>query len=171
MRKALVALCIVCAVSVSLTHAADKNSLSKAKKEDIQKLMDVTGALKIGEQFGDMIAGQISDVVQEAGGKASDSVMAVINTEIRTLIDDAVAQDGGLMDMLYGIYDKYFSHDDIKGLIKFYQTDLGQKTVKVMPSLTREAMTAGQQWGTSMGPVIVERLKKRLEEKGVKLQM
>ena len=169
MRRILTVACCVLTLAAMSAQAADKKALSKGKRKDIRTLMEMTGALDIGMQFGEMISAQIAEVLRDAGKPMPDSVVAIVNQEIRALVEEAVEQDGGLMDMLYGIYDKFFSHDDIKGLIAFYKTDLGQKTIKVMPALTQEGMLAGQQWGASVGPALVERLKKRMEEKGIVL--
>ena len=39
----------------------------------------------------------------------------------------------------------------MKGLIQFYQTPLGQKTISVLPELTGEMAEAGKQWGQQLG--------------------
>ena len=169
MRRTMIVACCVLTLAASMACGADKASLSKGKRKDIRTLMEMTGALSIGLQFGEMISGQIAEVLRDAGKPIPDSIVAIINEETRALVEEAAEQDGGLMDMMYAIYDKFFSHDDIKGLIAFYKTDLGKKTIQVMPALTQEGMLAGQQWGASVGPALVERLKTRMEEKRVEL--
>jgi hypothetical protein len=52
-------------------------------------------------------------------------------------------------------------------MIRFYSTDLGKKTIRVMPALMQESMAAGQQWGQALGPQIEERVKARLKKEGV----
>jgi hypothetical protein len=56
-----------------------------------------------------------------------------------------------LVDLGIPIYDKYFSHEEIKGLIQFYQTPLGQKMLSVLPKMTAEIVDLGQQWGADLG--------------------
>jgi uncharacterized protein len=70
---------------------------------------------------------------------------------------------GGLM------YDKYFTHDDIKGLLSFYQTELGKKTIKVLPQIVQSSLKAGQLWGQAIAPLIQERIIKRFKEEGIDL--
>ncbi|MBI4406178.1 MAG: DUF2059 domain-containing protein [Deltaproteobacteria bacterium] len=57
------------------------------------------------------------------------------------------------------IYDRYFSHEDIVGLIGFYESPLGKKLVKVQPMLVRDLQIAGQQWGERLAKKISDRLK------------
>lgn len=56
-----------------------------------------------------------------------------------------------MLDMAVPIYDKHLSHEEIKGLIQFYQTPLGQKTLTELPQMMSELQTEGQSWGRTMG--------------------
>lgn len=76
-----------------------------------------------------------------------------------------------LLGLAIPIYDKYFSDEDIKGLIRFYQTPIGQKMVQALPKLTGELSEAGQKMGgevarQSMMEVLAEHpdLKKAIED-------
>jgi hypothetical protein len=53
--------------------------------------------------------------------------------------------------MATAAYDKYLTDDEIKGLIAFYQTPLGQKTLTVLPQLTIELQTKGLEAGEQAG--------------------
>jgi len=55
------------------------------------------------------------------------------------------------LDMAAAAYDKYLTDDDIKGLIQFYQTPLGQKTLTILPKLTAELQTEGMKKGEDAG--------------------
>jgi hypothetical protein len=55
-----------------------------------------------------------------------------------------------LLDSIVPLYDKHLSNKNIKGLIQFYQTPLGQQTAKVMPKLMSESQEEGSKWGESM---------------------
>ena len=72
------------------------------------------------------------------------------------------AKKEDLINLVAPIYEKYYTHDEIKQIIKFYETPVGQKTIKVLPNITQESMIAGQEWGMKLGNQIA----KELEEKG-----
>lgn len=49
------------------------------------------------------------------------------------------------------IYDRHFSADDLRQLLAFYRTPIGQKLIAEQPAVAREAMAGGQQWGQRIG--------------------
>ena len=49
------------------------------------------------------------------------------------------------------VYDKYFSKEDIDGLIAFYATPLGKKTISVLPQVLTESQAAGMKLGERWG--------------------
>ena len=52
-----------------------------------------------------------------------------------------------LIDLVVPIYQHNFTEQDVRGLLVFYRTPLGQKLLKVQPVIMRESMLAGEQWG------------------------
>nr|WP_299381910.1 DUF2059 domain-containing protein [Allomuricauda sp.] len=67
-----------------------------------------------------------------------------------------------LVELLTPIYQKYMSEDDLKALIDFYDSPVGQKFAKYTPEISKESMAVGQEWGLQIGNKVL----KRLEEKG-----
>ena len=47
---------------------------------------------------------------------------------------------------------------DIDGLIAFYESPLGRKVTATLPQITRESMTAGQQWGRAKAEEVMREL-------------
>ena len=50
-----------------------------------------------------------------------------------------------ITDQLVGIYDKHFTDDEVKGLLQFYGSPLGQKVASEMPKINREIQAAVRQ--------------------------
>jgi hypothetical protein len=67
-------------------------------------------------------------------------------------------------ERLVPIYDQHLSHEDIKGLIVFYESPLGKKLLQVMPLMSQESMLAGQAWGRDFA----ESVQQKLLERGIK---
>ncbi|MEW7279313.1 DUF2059 domain-containing protein [Aquimarina sp. 2201CG1-2-11] len=65
-----------------------------------------------------------------------------------------------LVHMISPVYAKYLSHDELKQLITFYTSPLGQKVSKSTPLITQESMQIGQEWGRKIGQEFTERMKK-----------
>jgi len=45
------------------------------------------------------------------------------------------------------MYDRHFSHEEIRALIQFYETSIGHRMIEVMPQIMQESMAAGEEWG------------------------
>ncbi|MBN2348805.1 MAG: DUF2059 domain-containing protein [Bacteroidales bacterium] len=74
---------------------------------------------------------------------------------LRTSLDD-------LVEMFTPVYKKYLTIEDLKQIIKFYQTPAGKKYAEKTPLIMQESMEVGQQWGMKVG----EKFQKKLEERG-----
>jgi uncharacterized protein len=67
-----------------------------------------------------------------------------------------------LIDLVVPIYDRYYTLEEIGDLTRFYQSPVGQKTIKVLPKLSAEAIEAGQEWGR----IVADRAMRKLKDKG-----
>lgn len=56
-------------------------------------------------------------------------------------------------------YERYYTLEEIKKLIVFYETDLGRKVARTTPSLSRDLFQAGEQLGLMVLQSVVEELK------------
>jgi len=62
------------------------------------------------------------------------------------------------VDMLIPVYEKHLSHEDIKGLIDFYESPLGRKMVATQPALMQDSMALGQEWGADLARRVMEKM-------------
>ena len=162
-------LTFACFAQAEKSSADVKKSISKSKRADIEKLLNLTGALRIGSQMSQFFVTQMTKSIKEARPDIPEDMFKVLAEEVNSVINGAMTQKAGFVDLVIPIYDKYYSDTDIKDLIKFYQTDIGKKTIKVMPNLIGESMRIGQDWGQKLAPVIEERVMKRFKDKGYDL--
>ena len=66
-----------------------------------------------------------------------------------------------ILNLVIPVYAQNLSDDDIKGLIQFYKTPLGQKWVSVQPKVESEMAPAARSWGEKLGR---QSMKEVLEE-------
>jgi len=121
-------------------------SQASSKTENIKKLLELTGSAKLGV----MIA---------------DNFIKNFKSNYKDVPDDFWIEfkkqfsSDALINMLIPIYEKYYTDDDIKQLIAFYETPIGKKVISTMPLVVQESMQAGQIWGQKIGEKVVEDLK------------
>jgi hypothetical protein len=116
---------------------------------EIRKLIDLTGAANVSADALKQIIAPLKAEYPEVPQEFWDS----FTKEVRS--DE-------LVDLVVPIYDKYYTRDEIHELTVFYQSPVGQKTIKVLPQLSSEAINAGQQWGQ----MVADRAMRKLKDKG-----
>jgi len=145
-----------------------EKKISPAKEADIRKLLDLTGTPALMQQTMDSMDKGMKPMMINSlpPGDYRQTLIDLFFEKFHAKLDVQK-----LLDLAVPIYDKYFSDADIKGLIQFYQTPLGQKTVKALPQITAELTDAGRAMGgtvarQSMLEVIAEHpeLEKAMED-------
>jgi len=147
MKKSILAVLALALLGAGPAMSQAPAGGNAAKQQDIRKLMELTGAAKVGQQIAAQMIPMFKQSNPQVPQKFWDDVMKEFDTK-------------SMIDLIVPIYDKHLTHDDVKGLIAFYQSPLGRKMTNVMPQIAQESMQVGQQWGMQ----IAQRVQKRLEE-------
>jgi uncharacterized protein len=121
--------------------SADKpaEKLDPAKEAAIRHLMDITETSKMGDGLNAAITRQVHDVMGRA--IPQDQLPKFMDTFSQKFT--VSAPPSAVTDSMVPIYAKNFTMEDIQGLIKFYESPLGQQVVKVMPGVVQQSQTAG----------------------------
>ncbi len=141
-------------------------TLTPEKKADIERLLDMTGALAVGKQMATALSVNMSQTLKSVRPDIPQNVIDTIPVEVARVME---ANIGALKEAIIPIYHKHFTADEIKEMIRFYSSDLGRKTIKVMPALMQEGMLAGQRWGQSLGPKVEQGVRAKLRREGVNI--
>ena len=149
---------------VAAPVAAD--DLSPQKRADIERLLEMTGATKIGRQMAALSAAHMTQSLRQSHPQIPPKVLDVLPEEVEAVF---AANIGAFLAAIVPVYHRYFTTEEINGMIAFYSTKLGKKAISAMPGLMSESMVIGQQWGQSLGPVISERVRARLKKEGIEL--
>ena len=125
--------------------AAPAKSIDPHKEADIRSLLELVGA---------------RDMIQDAANNSTEQYRQKL---ISLAPNDDKAQDAinsylavfqkkfdvdALNDQLVAIYDKHYTADEIKGLLQFYGSPLGQKTATEMPKISKEIQLADRTLST-----------------------
>jgi hypothetical protein len=140
MRTVMLALGLVCCVVAGAAHAEDSQ-----KVKDIRTLLKVTGSGELGAQ----VMSQMVGSMKKAMPQVPETFWADFMKEVHT--DE-------LVELIVPVYDRNLTHDDVKALIKFYESPTGRKFVSVLPKITQESMTVGEKWGRQLAERVVQKL-------------
>ena len=168
MRKILVISTMLFFSTLSFSMADDFTS---EKKADIRNLLEISGALDMGKQMSSAVIQQMTQILKSTRPDIPDKMYEILEEEVNLIIEEQMTAEGGLLELTIIIYHRYYSHEDVKGLLSFYKTALGKKLIKTQPQVMQESIQAGQLWGQALGPIIQERLEARFENEGVDLSI
>ncbi len=142
--------------------------ISDEKREDIKRLLDVTGALAIGKQLSDSAVEHMTRQLKASRPDLPTKLFDILQEEVNGVIDENLQL---FVELVIPLYHRHFSHAEIQGLIAFYQSELGRKAVLVMPVLMQESMSVGRQWGRALAPEIERRVLRRFRVEGFDLEV
>jgi hypothetical protein len=130
------------------TQNGNSRKISPAKAADIRRLFELSGGKNVVGQLMDGMSKSIKPLVVSSlpPGAYREKLVDLFFEKFRSKADV-----GSMVELLVPIYDKYFSHEEVKGLIQFYGTPLGQKAVSVLPQLTAEMQQQAGAWGQQLG--------------------
>jgi hypothetical protein len=142
----------------SASPAQATPAIDPAKEADIRSLMELIGT---------------RDAIQESTGKGIEQfrenlVATVPNNDrgqqfVNTFVQEYQKKfnPDDVADQLVAIYDRHFTEDEIKGLLEFYGSPLGQKYAAEMSKISPEAQAVGRQVSTRVAKDVLQDLRKQ----------
>ncbi len=140
--------------------------MTEAKKKDITKLLEIiegrSTRLRIAEGLNRFMIRELKEV--QKGKQIPDRAYEVLKEVIMTITEERIDD---LEQEIIPIYGKYLAHEEITKVLEFFESDIGRKTISVLPKIGKESVNAGMKWGQSLVPIIASRFEKRIEEEGI----
>jgi len=116
---------------------------------DVRKLMELTGSKKLGEQVLNQMFLQLKNQLPKVPEKFWQDLRQSLNIN-------------EMLEAMVPVHAKYFTHEEVKELIRFYDSPVGRKLTEVTAKISEESMVEGQKWVLKTGQMI----EKKLEEAG-----
>lgn len=127
-------------------------AITKAKEQSIKELLAFNKASRTIE-FADFVTDFMIMYVKTGGRefpKEAEYVLSKVVQEVaRERLDD-------MDDQVIQLYDKYFTHNEIKQLLDFYRSPVGRKLERVAAPMNKEVFSVSFQWGVDLGGVVME---------------
>ena len=125
--------------------AAQAKAIDPAKESDIRALMELIGAQ---DQLADAVNSSTEQYRQKLLASMPNNAkgQAFVNVFIDSYQKNYDPEQ--MQAEVVAIYDKHYTDDEIKGLLQFYGSPLGQKVAAEMPKIGREIQTASHAVGT-----------------------
>lgn len=116
-------------------------------------------------QFGmaqDSYKSDVIEIIKLSGATASitvivDQVLPMIPVENQAdFKKEYEASLPSLYEKMVPVYQKYYTHEEIKEMLKFYKSPLGKKIAENAGNLTSDGMQVGQDWGMGLQAIMMK---------------
>jgi uncharacterized protein len=148
---------------------AQADDLTPEKKADIIKLLHANGTERVVDALSMMVTQSYMQSLRNCTN-CSPKIPDVVRAETKAVLGTHVDGDAGLLAQQVPIYQKSFTHAEVKQLLAFYTSPVGKKLVAQSSDVTRGSIEVSQQWLTGLAPEIRERVDVALTKAGIKPQ-
>jgi hypothetical protein len=132
------------------------NPIDPVKDADIRSLMELIGARD-----------QVQDAINNSSEQYREKLLESVpnNDKGQAFVTSFVESYQKKFDVdqltgqLVGIYDKHYTDDEIKSLLQFYGSPVGQKVAAEMPKIAREIQAASRANGAKAAKEALQALK------------
>ena len=155
-RRVLFVACLMLSafsLGASAQTAQTQTGIDPEKAQSIRRLLQQVKAGDLGVQMIEQMLPQVRPLFNQLPPGVRDRVLQEFETALRA---DFTADK--MIESAIPIYDKHFTHEEIKGLIAFYGTPLGAKVISSMPQVARESYEEGARRGQETAARIVRKL-------------
>lgn len=164
---------LACLFLLSVTYfqpALAQEKIDPEKKVLIDTLLEQTGqsSIAVGKQFADAFTQQMTRALRKSNPDIDPRAFVFLEEEVAAVINEELVEGSSFVRMLYPIYARHFSAEELQKMIDMNNTEFGKKLIRVMPLITQEGMQAGEAYGRSLGPKIQQRIVARFEKEGIK---
>jgi len=145
------------------SSTAPSNPMDAVKETDIRSLMELVGAR-------DMVKDGASLAIEQSREKLLASLPN--NDKGQAFVNAFAASYENKFDLdrvteqLVAVYDKHFTVEEVKGLLQFYGSPLGQKVAAEMPKISREIQAATRAASNKAAKEALAELKQQNPEVG-----
>jgi len=121
------------------TQTAGPEKVDPAEDAAIRHLLEITDQLNIGDHISGAISMQVRSIM---GRSLPEERLQKFMLDFDLNLHKRVVSSE-ILDAVVPVYAHHLSLEDIQGLIRFYESPLGQRVVKVMPDVMQESQNAG----------------------------
>lgn len=147
---------------------AQRQLVDPAKDSDLHSLMELIG-----------LKDQVQDSVRNSAEQNRDKLLASVPDDEKGLAFANAFTSGyenkfdvnQMTERIVTIYDRHFTDEEIKGLLQFYGSPLGQKYAAEMPKISHEIQMASREAGAKAAREALQEVKTQNPEIGANARL
>lgn len=125
-------------VTIAVVFVSHLGMAQDVFKQDVIKVLKASGASAQMEMAKDQVMGSIPEAKKADFSKDFDASLP------------------SLYDKMAKVYMEMYTHDEVKQMLKFYDSPVGKKITEKSSELTKKNMSAAQEWGTELQVIMMK---------------
>ena len=121
------------------TDSLSAGKVDPAQDAAIRHLLDITEQTNLGDHISGAISMQVRSIM---GRSLPEERLQKFMLDFDLNLHKKVVPST-ILDAVVSVYAQHLSVEDVQGLIRFYESPLGQRIIKVMPQVIQESQNAG----------------------------
>lgn len=143
---ALAAVCGLWGAQFPVVHRATaepSKSAETSKSEDIRRLLEISNVPGMADGMVGSMLDAMEEEFRQAYPRMPADAMAVLLGEMEGALTSAKPE---LLQMLGTLYDREYTHEEVRALLSFYRSPLGQKLLNTTPRLAQQGTRLTDLW-------------------------
>jgi hypothetical protein len=133
--------------------------------ESIAVAKELINTINLADQFKNLMP-MIMKNLKPAIVQGRSEIDRDYDAMVPILLEASQARIGELIEAVAIIYSSNFSAEELRAVIAFYKTPVGQKFLQKQPFMMQQTMTVGQKFGQSIAADMQKRMMEELRKKG-----
>ena len=185
MKKVVLTILAAAVIAFTGSSSFAQQKVSPEKEALIKELLSVSGSAKAAKDAADLMSNLykaesdklIADMIEndktlsagekEQLKKTTLDTIGRITRRVDELFEKEFDMTQAVAELSVPIYDKHFTEPELRDLIAFYRSPVGQKVITKMPELMTEMMTGFME---KLGPKMRELMNRITEEEFASLK-
>jgi len=140
--------------------------VSEDKKKLIDELVNLTGSNELIELAGAPILDAVKVSLTDRGIEVDDALSELINQETQIILREVLIENPLVRSQTYRMWDKHFKLSELKQLLDFYKSAVGQKTLEKLPEILQASINISISTQEELLFTLQARLMELLEKEG-----
>jgi uncharacterized protein len=121
---------------------------------------------KGGAQMFNPITHGVVETVKDSYLRTNPNLSRELNDVALTIHNEIEANQSALLDEVAKIYARHFTEQELKNLLVFYKTPLGQKWAREEPVAIEEGLARAKDWTDTYAETLMGRFRTEMRKKG-----
>ncbi len=153
--------------SAAQEEATAEPSISAGYRQLVRSLLEATGVGAAGEQIAYSMANETLGAISAAGTPLTEEIQQIVLEEALAEFVPRFGDLEYLTDLYAPLYVKHFDEGELKKIVEFHRSEVGQKMLATIPEIASAALVALQEASLAMIPEFQLKVDKRLRDAGI----